>query len=60
MTATRIDPATYPQYQRDADNPFASMDPAKRDEEIDSFCSRLWARTCAEASRKLSQVSKAA
>ena len=47
-----IDSGKYPAFQRDPDNPFSCMEVEKRLHEIDSFCARLWARTCQEVASK--------
>lgn len=46
-----IAPDKYPQFQKNPENPFSTMDPDKRIAEIDSFCARLRARACIEAAR---------
>jgi hypothetical protein len=51
VTVRAIPPDKYPQFQKNAENPFSTMDPEKRIEEIDSFCARLWARACMDAAR---------
>jgi len=47
-----IDPGKYPELEHNPENPFSSLDPAGRMEEIVSFCAQLWARTCQDITRR--------
>jgi hypothetical protein len=55
-----IDPAKYPQYTKDRDHPFASMEVLQRVAEIDHFLGLLWARTCRERKEKTGRPLRAA
>ncbi len=57
---TSIKPDKYPTYQRDPDNPFSTMETKARLHEIETFCARLWARTCQEAARTSAGSAKVA
>ena len=46
-----INSGDHPEFARHADHPYAAMVPERRVDEIDSFCGRLWARTCDEEAR---------
>ncbi len=47
-----IDPGKYPELEHNPENPFSSLEPARRMEEIVSFCAQLWARTCQDITRR--------
>jgi hypothetical protein len=55
-----ISPAKYPQYAKDRDHPFASMEAAQRVAEIDAFLGLLWARTCRERKEQTARPLRAA
>jgi len=50
----------YPEYAKDRNHPFASMEPAERVAEIDRFLGLLWARTCRERKEDTSRPLRAA
>jgi len=52
IRVVRIDASKYPQFARDKDHPFASMDLETRIEEIDAFFARLRARARSQESLK--------
>ena len=58
ITVRAIAPEKYPHLQKNPENPFSTMDPEKRVEEIISFCARLRACACMEKVRRESAKSK--
>ncbi len=58
MRVRAIDPQKYAQFLRNPHHPFACMKPEDRDEDISTFCARLWARTCEDTARQKFQVLK--